>query len=450
MTSVRDAYSIRRSRLMVRMNGRPVVIASGKTPSRNFPANLRQIRSSSHFLYFVGRQMDEAFLVLMGGVSQLFITRPPEGDDLWHGPTPDLATLSADTKCDVKYIDALEPSALRHAATLPVMDTTTNRQLTALLDRAEPIEPGTISTLDDELVDAIVEIRLIHDEQAIRDLRRAADATVIAHHAARSMIAPGRNEHDVWAVMQAAFTERGMHAAYPPIITTHGEILHGRVKGNPLKAGDLLLIDVGAETENGWAADVTRTWPVSGSFSTTQRQIYDIVHAAHQAAIDCVRPGIRYRDVHLVAAQTIASGLVDIGILSGCPEELVADDVHALFFPHGVGHLLGLDVHDMEDLGDRAGYPTGQARSKRFGLCYLRLDRILEVGMAITIEPGFYLVPSLLNNPEKFAQSKGRINFERLAHFTDVRGIRIEDDILVRPDGCEILTKGIPTTVHQA
>jgi Xaa-Pro aminopeptidase len=206
-----------------------------------------------------------------------------------------------------------------------------------------------------------------------------------------------------------------------------------------------VLADVGAEHE-GWAGDVTRTWPVSGKFSPTQRALYDIVLQAQKEAIDLVRPGTRYRDVHLHASLVLARGLVDEGVLSGDPAGLVERGAHALLFPHGVGHLLGLDVHDMEDLGDRAGYAPGRTRSEQFGLGYLRLDRDLEPGMAVTIEPGLYLVPAILADEKLCGPfvADGTLNRDALARFADVRGIRIEDDVLCTADGPVVLTKDIP------
>jgi Xaa-Pro aminopeptidase len=221
--------------------------------------------------------------------------------------------------------------------------------------------------------------------------------------------------------------------------------LHNEQYHHPVQPGDLLLADVGAETPFGWAADVTRTWPVSGKFSPTQRDVYDIVLAAHDACINAVKPGVEYQDIHLLAAKIIAQGLVDLGILKGNPESLVEQDAHALFFPHGVGHILGLDVHDMEDLGDLAGYAPGRSRSERFGLGFLRLNRPLQAGMLVTIEPGFYQVPGILNQPEYREKYNDLVNWQRLEQFADVRGIRIEDDVLVTETGADVLTAKLPT-----
>ncbi|MEM8602722.1 MAG: M24B family metallopeptidase, partial [Cyanobacteria bacterium P01_H01_bin.121] len=254
-----------------------------------------------------------------------------------------------------------------------------------------------------------------------------------------------KSEADIRAALERVFMAHNRPPAYTSIVTTHGEILHNEAYHHPLQTGDLLLMDAGAESLGGWASDITRTWPVSGRFSATQRAIYDVVLAAHDDCIAAMQPGVEYRAIHLKGCQTIATGLVELGILQGDPETLVERDAHALFFPHGIGHLLGLDVHDMEDLGDVAGYAPGRQRSDRFGLGYLRLDRTLHAGMTVTIEPGFYQVPAILNDPQRREQYQDCVNWERLADFTDVAGIRIEDDVLVTATGTEVLTAALPT-----
>ena len=248
--------------------------------------------------------------------------------------------------------------------------------------------------------------------------------------------------------MESVIMANGMTCAYGSIVTVQGEVLHNDRYHHPLRSTDLLLADVGAETATGWASDVTRTWATSGKFSPTQRDLYNVVLAAHDACIAAIRPGVEYREIHLLAGHTIAAGLVDLGILHGQPADLVEQDAHALFFPHGVGHLLGLDVHDMEDLGDLAGYAPGRTRSQRFGLGYLRLDRPLQSGMVVTIEPGFYQVPAILQDSERREKYRDVVNWDRLADFRDVRGIRIEDDVLVTESGSEVLTAALPTSVE--
>ena len=195
----------------------------------------------------------------------------------------------------------------------------------------------------------------------------------------------------------------------------------------------------------GWAGDVTRTWPVNGRWSDTQRAIYDVVLEALHAATAIAQPGVEYAMLHQVSHEVLAQGLIDIGILKGTVREVLDANSVSLFFPHGIGHLLGLDVHDMEDLGDDAGYAKGRTRRETFGWGYLRLDRVLRKGMAITIEPGFYQVPALLNDPKWAGKHAGDfVDWDVLAHFDDVRGIRIEDDLLVTSSGAEVLSASIP------
>lgn len=434
-----DPCRERCEKLIGSLDGTAALIAAGGAVSRNYPAATYPYRAASHFLYLVGLPLADAFALLDGGGCTLFLPTPGAQDALWHGATPGPAEIAELTGCNVRSLDQLADAlGGRTVATLPAPDAATRAKQSALLGRE--VQPGEFVGEDGTLARAMVSSRLVHDEAAIDGLRRAADATVAAHRAGMAATRPGRTEAEVRAAMEATLMGRGMGTSYGSIVTVHGEILHNEMHHHTIADGDLLLADVGAETADGWAGDVTRTWPVSGVFSTTQRELYEVVLAAERAAIDAVRPGARYRDIHLLAARTLTSGLIELGILRGDAEELVADGVHALLFPHGVGHLLGLDVHDMEDLGDLAGYAADRERADQFGLSYLRLDRDLEPGMAVTIEPGFYQVPAILADPKLRAIAGDRLDESALARFGDVRGIRIEDDVLVTTDGHEVLT----------
>jgi Xaa-Pro aminopeptidase len=258
-----------------------------------------------------------------------------------------------------------------------------------------------------------------------------------------------KSEAEVRAAMEQVIRASDMGLAYQSIVTTHGEVLHNERSDGLLADGQLLLCDVGAETLDGWAADVTRTWPTGGRFSPTQRDLYQVVLAAQRIAIETVGPEVRFRDVHQAAQHELSRGLFELGILRGEFSELVERGVAAVFFPHGVGHLLGLDVHDMEDLGDRAGYAPGRQRSTDPALRYLRLDRDLEPGMVVTIEPGFYRIEGLLRAARADADLGEFIDWSVLERFADVRGIRIEDDVLVTDEGSEVLSAGAPKTVAQ-
>lgn len=447
-----ESFCQRRRSLGARLDG-PALLFSGVARPLNYPANVYPFRPDSHFLYLSGAWVENAALLIDGERDVLFM--PPFDPDelIWHGPSPSWEDFRAATGvAEIRDIAELGRALPKRVATIPAVDPSTRFSQGRLLGRVWA-EPGTEVELGDRdaaLADALIDLRLLHDEAAVEMLRGAAEATVAAHRAGMAATRPGLRESDIRAAMEAELHVRDMSCAYGSIVTVHGEILHSRGYDNPIQAGDLLLADVGA-AHCGWAGDVTRTWPVSGKFSPTQRALYDIVLASQLAAIEQVRPGVRYRDVHLAAALVIARGLVDEGILRGDPETLVERGAHAMFFVHGIGHLLGLDVHDMEDLGDRAGYAPGRERSRQFGLCYLRLDRDLQPGMAVTIEPGFYQVPALLAEGSELTapfDADGTLDREALGKFADVRGIRIEDDVLVTEGGHEVLTRALVKRVE--
>jgi Xaa-Pro aminopeptidase len=438
----------------------PVLLWSGNRPSRNFPANQYPFRASSHFLYFAGLPLENAVIHLQNGRLTLFIDEPHPDSALWHGTTPTREALAASIGADAAYplaelmpkempqdLTILEPSKwATEAATIGLPSST--REQAYVLDRTVNA-PNIPNVVDLQLAQAIVALRLTHDGSAIEEIRQAAQVTVKAHFAGMRATSTAKTEAEVRAAMEQVILAANMTTAYNSIVTVHGEVLHNDHYHHEIQPHDLLLADVGAEIGSGWASDVTRTWPTRGKFSATQKALYEVVLTAHDAAIAAMQPGVEYREIHLLACLKIAEGLVSVGVLKGNPESLVEMDAHALFFPHGVGHLLGLDVHDMEDLGDLAGYQTGRIRSDRFGLGYLRLDRPLQVGMIVTIEPGFYQVPALLNDPVRRQKYQNVVDWERLEQFRDVRGIRIEDDVLITSSGVEVLTSALPVQVAE-
>lgn len=440
--NISTTLSQRRQRL-AQLIDFPVILWSGQRSPRNYPGNPLPFRASSHFLYFAGIPLENAAILLNGASLELFIDDAPTSSALWHGETPKRAEIAEMIGAAAAFPLSELPGRATGAATVAVQSAATYAQQCQILNR--PVATTASTGIDGELVQAIISLRLCHDAAAISELKTAAKVTVAAHKAGMAATLDAKTEAAVRGAMEGTIVAQNMTFAYPSIVTVHGEVLHNEQYHHALQPGDLLLADVGAETAGGWAADVTRTWPVSGKFSATQRDIYDVVLAAHDACIEKIRPGVEYRDLHLLAAQVIVEGLVDLGILRGGVSDLLERDAQALFFPHGVGHLLGLDVHDMEDLGDLAGYELGRSRSDRFGLCYLRLNRVLQPGMLVTIEPGFYQVPAILNDPTLRSKYQDAVNWERLAQFADLRGIRIEDDVLVTEVGREVLTADLPT-----
>jgi Xaa-Pro aminopeptidase len=440
------AFADRRARLSRQLKG-PALLVAGHSRPRNFQHNRFPFRADSHFLYLVGHSIEGAALLIQPAGATLYAPPSDSEAELWTGRMPTLEDWSTTLGLDVRPLDELQGSA--ELATLPPQDWESALWLSDLLDR--DLEPGSGEELvgaDAELADALIALRLRHDVAAVAQLTDAAAVTARAHLAGMRSTRVGEREANVRAAMEAEIIAAGCSTAYGSIVTVHGEVLHNDKHDGVLGPTDLLLADVGAETPEGFAGDVTRVWPVSGRFSSTQRAVYEVVLASQLAAIAAVKPGARYLDVHRVAGLTLVEGLIGLGILRGNARDLYERGAAALFFPHGVGHLLGMDVHDMEDLGDRAGYATGRERAEAPGDRYLRLDRDLEPGMCVTIEPGFYQIRPILEQASEVGELESALDRAELARFADVRGIRIEDDVLVTAEGCEVLSRAVPKTIE--
>ncbi|MBX3183975.1 MAG: aminopeptidase P N-terminal domain-containing protein [Polyangiaceae bacterium] len=446
--SPRAAFIDRRARLAaaLRTAGGPEVetawLPAGYSRPRNFPHNRYRFRAESHFLYLIGRHLEGAVLSFHKDTWTLYALPPDPSDALWTGPAPSLEELEVELGLPVRPLAELQGGP--EVALIPPQDADTAIWLAEQLDR--DVVAGGGASLEGAaitLAEALIAARLRHDDAAIAQLRQAAAVTMEAHRAGFAATRPGLREAAVRAAMELPITAAGMVPSYNSIVTVHGEVLHSERHHHEIEAGDLLLADVGAETAEGYAGDVTRTWPVSGVFSSTQRAAYEAVLIAQRAAIAKVAPGVRYLEVHRAAGRALLGALAELGLVNGDPEEAYAAGLSALFFPHGIGHLLGLDVHDMEDLGDRAGYAPGRSRLPGAGDRFLRLDRDLEPGMLVTIEPGFYQIPGLTSREHAGALAP-LVNWAELERYADVRGIRIEDDVLVTEHGHEVLTEQLP------
>ena len=430
-------FAERRRRLLGLLDG-PAVLPAGLPRARNLPTLTYPFRANSHFLYLVGAQLPGALLRLSGSDATLYVEPPCPSERLWGG-SPSLEQLATARGIGVRPLADLPRQS--DAAVLPSPDQQTNGWLAALLGRAGPSPGAPLEGADAALADALIEVRLCHDDAALAQIRQAVDVTVEAHLEGMARTRVGGRTAQVLGAMTGHLEANGMVHAYEPIVTVRGEVLHDTKRDALMDANALVLADVGGETPEGWAADLTRTWPVKGAWSASQKDLYGAVLAAHEAAVLATRPGAWFRDVHHAAQQRLVACLCELGILRGDPMDLWSRGAAALFFPHGVGHLLGLDVHDLEDLGDRAGYAPGRQRSDRPGERYLRLDRQLRPGMVVTIEPGFYRLESLFDGDPQLLDA---IDQRVLSRFGDVRGIRIEDDVLVTPQGCEVLSEALP------
>lgn len=424
MTTAAD-YRARRQRLAELFPG-PAFFASGLPAERNPPQHY-PFRACSHFLYFAGWNQPHAWLRLEDGEATLYYDFPTVEQAVWEGPGPSPSEL-----CERYGFDEIRP--------------THDLQPGARIGAATRVAPGPLS---EELAEAVIQLRLIHDEAARQQLQQAVDMSVRAHFQAMRATRPERREYQILATLLVSVTQEGGRPSFNPIVSTRGEVLHNPETSGTLQQGELLLVDFGAETEEGWAGDLTRTFPVRTTFSPRQAEIYQLVLHAQKTAMAACRPQAEFRDIHRLCCLELTRGLVQLGLLRGSAEELVERGAHALFFPHGLGHLLGLDVHDMEDLGDRAGYAPGRHRSEQFGLSFLRLDRPLRAGMAVTVEPGFYWIPQLLENPERTAPFRDCLDLPTIQAYREVRGIRIEDDVLVEEDGPRNLSSALPKELQE-
>jgi len=366
----------------------------------------------------------------------LFAPPVTEADVLWEGATPPAGPT---TEALGGWLDA------RAAKSIAVLGQGSGANADGLPGRSsEGAKAGDAFDTDlaAELRAKLDALRRIKDAGEIGCLRRAAAATAAGFQAARDAIRPGATERAVQARLEAAFVEAGGDGpGFDTIVAAgaHAATLHFTPSRAAIGEGDLVLVDAGAAVD-GYSADVTRTFG-AGARGGFRRDLFDVVLAAQEAAVGRCAPGREFHELHLACCADLARGLVDLGLLKGRPEDLVERDAHALFFPHGLGHLIGLCVHDA------GGYLEGRERSDRFGLAALRADLPLEPGMTLTIEPGLYLVPAILNDPARRARYRDDVAWDRVDGLLGIGGVRIEDDVLVTEGGAEVLTASIPKTV---
>ncbi|MCB9866249.1 MAG: aminopeptidase P N-terminal domain-containing protein [Phycisphaerales bacterium] len=452
MAAPADVYRQRRRQLATRLT-RPFVIYAGHAPARSYASNPHRFRAACSYLYFGGVPLEHAALLIepaSDGDAGCHLLRVPEGPDdaLWLGESPDDRAIAAASGIDPTRIVDVDRLKLllgsRTAGALVAPHAQTLAQARAV---------GVDDATDDEKL-AVIEQRLIKDEHELKAMRRAAEAAVAAFKSAAAATQPGAIENDVQAALEGEFIRRSCVPSFSTICTVRGEVLHGAAASRPLADGALLLLDAGAEEVTGYTSDITRTWPVGGAWRGLQKALYETVLRAQQAAVAACVPGRRYREIHELAARTICAGLVDAGLFRGNPDELADRGAYGLLFAHGVGHLLGLGVHDLEEFGDLAGYAAGRRRPARFGDCFLRLDRDLAPGMTVTIEPGVYFVPAIWARQDMVAPFADAINRDKIDELlaSGFGGIRIEDDVHVRPasaPGPEVLTAALPKSAEE-
>ena len=302
-----------------------------------------------------------------------------------------------------------------------------------------------------ELTKAVISQRSIKSKKEIAEIEKALKISYKLHTTAMRKTKPAKYEYEVVKKIENILTSKGSRWAYLPIFTVNGERLHNHHYNNKMQKGQLVINDSGAESPSGlYSSDITRTFPVSGVFTKKQIDIYEIVLKSQLAAIKAIKPGVKYLDIHLITARIIAEGLKKIGLMKGDIAKAIEVGAHALFFPHGLGHMMGLDVHDMEDLGeDYVGYDDTTKRSDQFGTAYLRLAKKLKPGYVLTVEPGIYFIPQLVKQWQNENKFEEFINYQKVNEYLDFGGVRIEDNVLVTKTGSKVLGKPIPTTVKE-
>ena len=446
-----EIYQKRRQKLIKQLGSGLILLLGNVDSPLNSADNCYRFRQDSSFLYFCGLDLPGFALTLdCDSAAETLYGQPQSIDDIiWSGIQPTLSQLAehsgvaaAEPLDRLAAVIAAAERSGRPVYYLPTCRVENKIHLSELLGKHLAAVKAESSP---QLIKAVVALRSVKGDEEIAELDCAADLGYQLHTTAMTMAEAGVYEWQIAGEMEALAARAGRILSFPPIVTVHGETLHNHQRHHQLQEGDLLLVDCGVESQLHYASDHTRTVPVGGNLSQQQREIYQIVVGILQQATQLVRPGIAYCDVHLAACRMLVDGLQALGLMHGNPEEAVAAGAHALFMPHGLGHQLGLDVHDMEDLGeDYVGYDDLHRRSSKFGLAGLRLARELKEHFVLTVEPGIYFIPRLIKQWQSDRRHTDFINYSALDAYLDFGGIRLEDDVLVTPTGRRLLGRAIP------
>ena len=450
-----EIYSHRRAKLKKQLKGGIALFPGNEESPMNYQDNTYHFRQDSTFLFFFGvSTAGMAALIDLDEDRDIIFANDLTIDDIvWMGTQPAVEDKAAragvsDTRPLpqlAEYIAAARRSG-RKVHFLPPYRAEQQLQLWKLLDIL-PAEQARAASV--EMIVAVSELRIVKSEEEIAEIEQAVNVSTDMHVAAMRMVRPGLSEAQVAARVTEIALAAGGNLAFPVIATINGQTLHNHFHGNTLRSGQLFLLDCGAELASGYCGDLSSTFPVSKKFTPRQREIYEITLAAHKAAVSVLTPGLNFREVHLAACRKIAAGLNDVGLMKGDVGEAVAAGAHAMFFPCGTGHVMGLDVHDMENMGEvHFGY-QGKPKSTQFGLKSLRLARPLQPGFVLTIEPGIYFIPELIDRWRTEKKFMEFIDYDRLETYKDFGGIRNEENFLITADGARRLGKKKPKTIAE-
>ncbi len=449
----KSTYIKRRTALKNKgLKGIGIVLGNREAPM-NYLDNTYHFRQDSSFLYFFGLNIPGLAGVIDfdNGEDYVFGNDVDIEDIIWMGPQVPLEenALKAGIENTAPFSKLFDfvgeaKSQKREIHFLPAYRGD-NKMLLEQLTGISSFVANEKASLD--FIKAVISIREIKEAQEVEEIARACATGYQMHVTAMKMAQPGTWEQEIAGAIEGISLSGGGMTSFPSILSQNGETLHNHDHSQILQEGRLMICDAGAESLMHYASDFTRTTPVGGKFTQKQREIYEIVLAANNKATELTKPGITYQSVHLAAAEVIASGLKGLGLMKGDVKEAVAAGAHAMFFPHGLGHMMGLDVHDMEDLGQiYVGYDDVTRPIDQFGTAYLRLGKELKPGFVVTNEPGCYFIPALIDKWQSEDINKDFINFDKVNEYRDFGGIRLEDDILVTETGSEIIGERVPIT----
>jgi len=451
-----ELYSSRRERLRKLVKSGLLLFPGNDEASFNYPDNTYNFRQDSSFLYFFGLDHPgfAGIIDVDNGEDYFFGDDVTIDDIIWMGPQPSMKERTEKVgitnvlpfeKLSGMIREAIEKNRKIHF--LPPYRGKQFIKLAELLGK----KAGEIKDLGSvELIKSVVKLRSVKDEEEVKELEFALNIAYNMHTTAMKMAMPGIVEREIAGKIEGIALSEGLGISFPVILSINGQTLHNHYHGNRLVKERMMVTDAGAESLLHYASDITRTVPVGGKFSMRQKEIYEIVLAANMNSIESVKPGITNKELHISACEMIASGLKELGLMKGDVKEAVSRGAHALFMPHGLGHMMGLDVHDMEGLGeDYVGYDDQVKRSDQFGLAFLRLGKKLEPGFVFTVEPGIYFIPALIDQWKGGHKFEEFINYDRVESYKDFGGIRIEDDVLVTNNGYKVPGKPIPKTVSE-
>lgn len=451
-----NIYAERRKKLKEKMSEGIVLILGNVDAPMNCLDNTYHFRQDSNFLYFFGLDYHQlAGVVDVDSGEEIIFGNDRSMDDLiWMGPQESIADKASRVGVALtkpfQQLFGIVQKAVDQGRKIHFTPPyrAENKLLIQQLTGIAPEAQGKAASL--ELIKTIVSLRSVKEACEIEELEKAAAAGYQMHVTAMKMAQVGTWEQKIAGTIEGISLANGGVPSFPIILSQHGETLHNHDHSAYLKEGKLMLVDAGAETTMHYASDFTRTSPVGGRFSQQQREIYEIVLAANNKASELACPGVTYLSVHLEAAKVIAEGLKAIGLMKGDVEEAVKAGAHALFMPHGLGHMMGLDVHDMEDLGQiYVGYDDEIRPVEQFGTASLRMGRRLQEGFVITNEPGIYFIPALIDQWKASGLHADFINYNRLNNYLEFGGIRLEDDLLITSTGSQLIGKRIPITPEE-